>query len=103
MRTLKPTPGPWRVVLHSTKMGEAPYCVAAGPVVVARAMEINDDGSFRIARAEANAACMAAAPEMLEVLREVAESPYRDSDLESLLETLRTRARVAIAKAEGRS
>lgn len=39
--------------------------------------------------------------EMLEVLEEVAQPPYPDSDLESLLTTLRTRAQDIIAKAKG--
>jgi len=39
-----------------------------------------------------NAALIAAAPDMLEVLREVALPPYPDSDVASLLETLRSRA-----------
>lgn len=41
------------------------------------------------------------APLMLEVLREVALQPYPDSDLASLLNTLRHRANLAIAKATG--
>lgn len=47
---------------------------------------------------EANAKLMAAAPDMLEVLREVALPPYPDSDLASLLETLRMRAKSVLEK-----
>jgi hypothetical protein len=47
----------------------------------------------------ANAQLIAAAPDMLEVLREVALPPWHDSDLRSLLETLQARAQAAIKKA----
>lgn len=51
-----------------------------------------------LATEEANARLMASAPEMLEVLREVALPPYSDSDLSSLLNTLRTRAASVLAR-----
>lgn len=48
----------------------------------------------------ATAHLLAAAPDMLEVLMEVALSPYPDSDLASLLQTLQSRAKAVIAKAQ---
>lgn len=51
-----------------------------------------------------NAKLIAAAPEMFEVLHEIVASgaPYPDSDLESLLKTIKTRAASAIEKATGK-
>ena len=46
---------------------------------------------------EANAKAIAAIPEMIEFLNEVAMPPYSDSDLASLLETLRCRAGAILA------
>lgn len=47
----------------------------------------------------ANAKLIAAAPDMIEVLKEVALPPWPDSDLTSLLETLRVRAKAVLQRA----
>lgn len=49
---------------------------------------------------ETDARLIAADPEMLEVLKEVALPPYPDSDLESLLKTLQGRAKSIINKVD---
>ena len=45
---------------------------------------------------------IAVAPELLEFCHEIARGWYKDSDLSSLMETYQVRARVLIAKAEGK-
>ena len=48
----------------------------------------------------ANAKAIAAVPKMLAFVREVSYGPYRDSDKESLLETLRARSRAILNEIE---
>lgn len=87
------TPGPWRQGGSVTFLRE-PTCREI----------VADDGRIGLvygiidAENKANARLIAAAPDMLEVLREVALPPYHDSNIESLFETLRARANAVLAK-----
>lgn len=72
------TPGPWKVVRSQT----------CGHL---RA-EHNYHSDPHKEWTDADMSLIEAAPDMLEVLREVALPPYPDSDVSSLLETLRARA-----------
>ena len=52
--------------------------------------------------AEGNTFLITIAPELLEFCYEIAQGWYKDSDLNSLMETYQVRAKILIAKAEGR-
>jgi len=52
-------------------------------------------------RAWANANLIAAAPEMYDLLEEIARGPYEDSDCRSLCEAYAARARALLDKARG--
>lgn len=100
------TPGPWKARIHggSTfwEANQPRICSGNKVIAVAKYYMPHFAGETRPedSEIEANAMLMAAAPELLEVCLEVATEPYPDSDLTSLLETLRARAKVAIAKAQ---
>lgn len=86
----KHTPGPWRVDPSMSLCIDSP----SGNV-----------GLMNLARpkaeSEANARIVAAAPDLLEALIELATEERRDDD-DPVLEAARAKARAAIAKAEGR-
>jgi hypothetical protein len=93
------TPGPWRVdtMRHSAK---SEVFVIPGVCVVT--------GATTEADSEANARLIAAAPELLAVLREIAEhmpvsAPPSQRDIANLQRAVMPRARAAIARAEGRA
>jgi hypothetical protein len=91
------TPGPWYA--EGSDIGSAEN-VTVGVAIAGR----NDDGYISHAEVQANAYLMAAAPEMLSALKEIAECcerRLRKGKDQGDLDTLRV-CRTAIAKAEGR-
>lgn len=99
------TPGPWKARIYggSTFWGCSAPRIMYGDRTIASANHFLthiDGRRLEDEEVESNALLMAAAPDLLEVCTEVAMEPYPDSDLASLLETLRARAKAAIAKAQ---
>ena len=106
----KHTPGPWEV--KRSRSGY-PYRIYAPNADDHRNGAVGRDvtrwGAFSLPsskEAEANARLIAAAPDLLEALREIAkgEGPFSTDRLthaENCIEAMQEIARVAIAKAEG--
>lgn len=86
---MKHTPGPWRNITKSCDI------IGANRERVASVDPYKDDETI-----EANAALIAAAPELLSALRKIAAGVPYDSD-GMTMEQMREAARAAIAKAEG--
>lgn len=84
------TPGPWRVE------GGLPWqpAVRAGGALIAETRNRNDDG--------ANARLIAAAPELLEALRNLLNYSEHSDDTSSLCVEVEDAARAALAKAGAR-
>lgn len=93
------TPGPW-VVVHQ-------FNVAAGRRMIASTATISGNiqtGDALVAENEANACLIAAAPDLLAVARQVVENSAATCDRMWVSDAeLADMARLAIAKAEGRS
>lgn len=88
------TPGAWRVD-ETVSLGA--YGVwSERDREICRVYNGVDDSLPRKER-DANARLIAAAPDMLAVLLAVAKDPHADSDVVSLLQTLRTQAATVIA------
>jgi hypothetical protein len=80
MKTHKHTPGPW----HPVTLGASPdhaWAIDSELVEIARLPEWTDNQ----AEAEANARLIAAAPEMLEALQNLAHPMASDEDLQNAL------------------
>ena len=97
---MKHTPGPWIAdnggsevwgIFEESTGGELAYLIKL-PL---------GESSKKFNESEANAHLIALAPELLEFCQEIAQEPYKDSNLESLLETYRVRAKTLIAKVKG--
>lgn len=95
------TPGPWRVSLDHPKCRDTPeriFFIHGGDSM--RGLEIAS--LYEAARqptAEADAALIAAAPDLLAALRDIAEGcSFPETDVQR---AIRDRARAAIAKATG--
>ncbi len=90
----KHTPGPWRLWKHMDPA--QPHAIIA--------MEGDPICELNAWNREANAALIAAAPEMLEALRKIAFEPIGPSDIThaDMLDIVVEIARNAVAKAEGR-
>ena len=108
--SIKHTPGPWvwrnkSGTLH--RVGEAPY--AYGDIVLAPDYEYDSGVDTKVS--DADAALIAAAPDLLQSLREISDMFMARPDMIKALEPLRgfaenavfERAAAAISKAEGRS
>lgn len=102
------TPGPWRVDLYGAKKYGPAYAFSPvggcgccnSPWVMSLADYDSEQGKEEC---DANAALIAAAPDLYEALREIVNSDMamREEDEGRESPTL-TRARAALAKAEGR-
>jgi hypothetical protein len=107
---VKHTPGPWMIRHGERVYGDASRVLDADGQVVALippddTIEIEDGAIAEILtpRARANAAIIAAAPEMLAALRDAHEALSRQDVLDIALDPLyRARIGHAIARAEGR-
>ena len=95
------SPGPW-VASQGTDDDEDRWAVLReeAPQFFIAVIENGAPGDT-LETERATAILIAAAPEMLEFLREVALPPYQDSDVVSLLKTLQVRAKTLIEKATG--
>ncbi len=91
MSTAKHTPWPWNV-----EAAQRGFIVTAlngqYDIAVVRNIGVQDN--------KANAQLIAAAPELLEALKELSAEEWRD-DNDPILDRARSKARAAIAKAEG--
>jgi len=86
------TPGPWFKFPRLREGGKNDGCLHVGPGSHSVAVILKDDAE------EANAHLIAAAPELYDVVKELAETdPHDGWAIEELLE----RARAALAKARG--
>lgn len=94
----KHTPGPWRVVGTTVQAGEYR---AQSHAIIADCSDFNLDKKER----EANAHLIAAAPEMLEALKDIVSTLFQECqpDRGDLFSKIDDIARPAIAKAEGKS
>jgi hypothetical protein len=95
---MKHTPGPWKA--HFDGAGTPFYKYNQYVTAPNRAGELIAKVQ-NMEEAEANTYLIASAPELLEFCYAVAQGPYKDSDLGSLLETYQAIAKNLIAKAEG--
>jgi len=96
------TPGPWAVGEpsgHCTNWIKVQEGVFGVAMVFTRHPSGADTTPFP--EGEANARLIALSPELLAFVEGVARGAYRDSDLQSLMETYRVRAGVLCAKAKG--
>lgn len=95
----KHTPGPWK----ATKGGEIRAVQDSIEITIAVTFDLREDD--RGTKKEANARLIAAAPELLEALRDLAgwAEMYRDSVAYESGRKHIYAARAAIAKAEGRT
>lgn len=91
MSEIKHTPGPWAV----NPLMRDQICTADGAKEIAKASR--DGNPYEVM---ATTQLIAAAPELLEALKELAAEEWRDDD-DPILDHARTKARAAIAKAEG--
>lgn len=102
MTDSKPTPGPWKAT-RVTVWGPSSASVAT--VRCGAHMWLDDSATVSKEEADANARLIAAAPDLMEALKEVTELYSRTVagwvDTEKVPEIIAARA--AIAKAEGRS
>lgn len=99
----KHTPGPWNDgIYHAVKQGgrTLAYITAPGHMVPLAAVPIEVDGYGR-EEGEANCRIMTAAPEMLEILKQIQALPGAAVDIERA--GLGDDFRRAIAKAEGQN
>lgn len=108
----KHTPGPWIAIAMNMRWhGTKPifpnglwHVFPAGdterlPICTVDCGDDHDDATRR--HAESDARLIAAAPELLEALKELSREEYRD-DCDPVLDRARSKAGAAIAKAEGR-
>src|SRR5690625_3210759 len=107
MKEPKHTRGPWRtrrLTVLDDDYGYMPGCVIDG-IDWARLADVHCSGDDAVlgdtTRCEANAHLIATAPEMRELLEEIARGPYEDSDCRSLCEAYAARARALLDKARG--
>ena len=100
--TTKHTPAPWSVDTNTNDLREAETIRGGDGVRIAATYKIHehrDDKTKAYYEARANSRLIAAAPELLEALRELVA--YHGSDVDNGLDELLTAARAAIAKATG--
>lgn len=87
----KHTPGPWEI-----ERGYSTIIKSIGPCVADEYA-----GSAWLEVSEANARLIAAAPELLDALKELLDREWQDDEGDYTLEMARRKARAAIAKAIG--
>ena len=97
-KQMKHTPGPWEVHSNIGKKGELGIVAESAPCVIAHGMSEKHWPEI----AQANAALIAAAPEMLEALKTLADYVFREESKQNICSSAWMDARKAIAKAEGR-
>ena len=92
------TPGPWSA--EECRSGFAVYAYKSGDAVVRTE---DDEGRYGPIANEANARLIASAPELLDVLKQLIGYMDAGNWADMRIDGIKTAARAAIAKAEGRA